>query len=518
MQWQTTILSVFAAGLIFGGCDDFPIVEQPVTTFTIGLVTGLGGVTEPCGCNTRPLGGLDRLSGVVAKRKIQDEFGLVFVGDTFYEIDNPPGHRVEQEHEKASTIANVLGELAPMAVLPGERDVEVGGERLRDFLETYRLPIFSGLRGPTEQRFKADSALRMIGGHKLGFIGIAGSQALGQADAYTQGALALRRQGAEIVIALVGLGGAEGEALAGQINGVDIIITGGSEDVNPPKVIEGSLVVEAGDKGQRLGSLTFQMNGTGAFQYFDEGRNEKDALNKRITRLQDALENLEPGPGRDVRAVKLAQLQEQLQAIKPIPPKGRYVTWGIEDITAGSRALPWASEILSKYNKSLCKLTLAAHKDLNCPLPKSEQESFAGTQTCRTCHAAAFSVYEKTAHSHAWKTLEDKGKDCDVGCIGCHSVGFEKAGGYCRLQDAQPFANVGCESCHGPAKSHAANPGDRSLWSIRFNRVPVEAVCTGCHNQSHSDAFDFETYRLRILGPGHGEIPALKESPTLPPQ
>ena len=40
MQWQRVILSVFISAMVFTGCEDFPIVEQPVTNLTVGLVTG----------------------------------------------------------------------------------------------------------------------------------------------------------------------------------------------------------------------------------------------------------------------------------------------------------------------------------------------------------------------------------------------------------------------------------------------------------------------------------------------
>lgn len=497
---------VFAAGLILIGCEDSPVVEKPATQLSIGLVTGLGGVTEPCGCTSRPLGGLDRMAGLIAKRNDQGAFGLIFVGNTFYELDDPPGHLVEQEHEKAMAISRVLENLKPIGILPGQRDVEVGGSRLQEFAESFSLPVFSGLRAPSKLRSKADSALRTIGGHKIGIIGIAGSQATGQADSYTQGALALRRQGATFVLALVGLAGAEGEALAAQIDGADIIVLGGEDEVRAPRVIGNSLVVEAGDRGQRLGSLSFHMEGSGAFRYYDQGKGQKSALNKRIKRLESALERMEPGPGRDARSTKLEALKVERGAIQTSPPEGRYVTWNIEEVSYETTAKPWATQILTKYNKSLCKLTLEAHKALNCPTAESENDKYAGTQACRTCHLAAYEVYEKTAHSHAWKTLEDKGKDCDVGCIGCHSVGFEKPGGYCRLQDVKPFANVGCENCHGPAKSHALAPGDRSQWSTQFKRNPSESVCTECHNEEHSDQFDYEVYLPKVLGVGHGVV------------
>ncbi len=349
MQWQRALIAVFLGGFIFTGCEDFPIVEQPVTNLSLGFVTGLSGMTQPCECGTTKLGGLDRLVGLVDKRNRQNEFGLVFVGDTFYQLDDPPGDKVEKEHEKALAIASVLGELGPVAVLPGERDVEVGAERLQEFLESFRLPIFSGLRGPSKKLFTADSALRTIGGHKIGFIGIAGAQALGQADAYTQGALALRRQGAQLVIALVGLSGSEGEAFAAQIDGADIIVIGGRKQAKPPQVIEGSLVVEAGIGGERLGSLTFHMTGQGAFRYYDEGRAQKDALEKSIRLVEVVLEGMEPGVARDASITKLDGLKAKLKSFQSVPPKGRHVTWSLEEVTDESRPLPWATKLLSKH-------------------------------------------------------------------------------------------------------------------------------------------------------------------------
>ena len=81
MQWQRALIVVFIGGFIFTGCEDFPIVEQPVTNLSLGFVTGLSGMTQPCECGSTKLGGLDRLVGLVDKRNRQNEFGLVFVGD-----------------------------------------------------------------------------------------------------------------------------------------------------------------------------------------------------------------------------------------------------------------------------------------------------------------------------------------------------------------------------------------------------------------------------------------------------
>ncbi|MEZ4273120.1 MAG: cytochrome c family protein, partial [Myxococcota bacterium] len=125
---------------------------------------------------------------------------------------------------------------------------------------------------------------------------------------------------------------------------------------------------------------------------------------------------------------------------------------------------------------------------------------------CATCHPDAMVAYEKTKHAQAWETLVSKGKQCDVGCIGCHTVGYQQPGGFCRVEDAPFHGDVGCESCHGPGAGHASAPFDKSARAASFTRARHAAVCVGCHNPQHSDLFNFDTYLPKILLPGHGQL------------
>ena len=111
--------------------------------------------------------------------------------------------------------------------------------------------------------------------------------------------------------------------------------------------------------------------------------------------------------------------------------------------------------------------------------------------------------WEKTAHARAWNSLIEPGRSCDLGCIGCHTVGFDAPGGYCRLADAERWANVGCESCHGPGAGHVASPDDESAWSAAFTRRAGRETCLRCHTAEHSTDFDFDTYLPRVIGKGH---------------
>ncbi|MBC7792884.1 MAG: hypothetical protein H7Z43_04190, partial [Clostridia bacterium] len=79
------------------------------------VVTGLKGTTEPCGCTSHPLGGLDRLVGRLdALRPAM----VAFVGDTFF----TPGAPQEQEPSKARLIEEVLKRLRPDFVVTGAID------------------------------------------------------------------------------------------------------------------------------------------------------------------------------------------------------------------------------------------------------------------------------------------------------------------------------------------------------------------------------------------------------------
>jgi hypothetical protein len=116
---------------------------------------------------------------------------------------------------------------------------------------------------------------------------------------------------------------------------------------------------------------------------------------------------------------------------------------------------------------------------------------FAGVETCATCHEDAFKIWENTGHSHAMATLENKKQQFDTECVGCHVVGYQQ-GGFQSLVMTPQFANVQCESCHGPGRNHSENPAK----GYGFMETP--AGCTICHTQPNSPDFDFESYWPKV--------------------
>ena len=125
---------------------------------------------------------------------------------------------------------------------------------------------------------------------------------------------------------------------------------------------------------------------------------------------------------------------------------------------------------------------------------------YIGSEACKKCHDHAYDVWEKTPHSHAYKTLVEAKhpslRQYDGECIVCHTVGFGYKTGYTNETATPKLINVGCESCHGPGSLHAKNPENQE-WRDRMNlpwldarkkgnvkakNAAIEKFCVTCHD------------------------------------
>jgi hypothetical protein len=127
---------------------------------------------------------------------------------------------------------------------------------------------------------------------------------------------------------------------------------------------------------------------------------------------------------------------------------------------------------------------------------------FSGDASCVRCHKAAARFCKRTAHAHAWQTLEAVGKTGHGDCVSCHVTGYGEVGG-ASLGFSKGLERVQCEACHGPGSIHVEKRGLEK--PLALSTSTPESVCTHCHNEKHSDTFQYEAYLRDIIGPGHGE-------------
>jgi Cytochrome c554 and c-prime len=136
--------------------------------------------------------------------------------------------------------------------------------------------------------------------------------------------------------------------------------------------------------------------------------------------------------------------------------------------------------------------------------PGVAKPEYVGSAECKQCHVAAFKVWEKSAHSKAYKSLVEPEKpnppsnrQYDPECIVCHTVGFGYETGFFDEKKTANLKDVGCESCHGPCSEHivaqqGVNKVTMKEWQRAINPwkylpadqhpLQMAEMCRKCHN------------------------------------
>lgn len=109
--------------------------------------------------------------------------------------------------------------------------------------------------------------------------------------------------------------------------------------------------------------------------------------------------------------------------------------------------------------------------------------TYLGVAKCKMCHPKQHKTWEAMKHAKAFEQLiGDEQKDPE--CLKCHTTGFGK-GGYDPAKAAEEnakFANVQCESCHGPGSEHMKAPKEQKKATIHLRT----SECSVCHDPHKS--------------------------------
>ncbi|MBL4819329.1 MAG: cytochrome c family protein [Deltaproteobacteria bacterium] len=430
--------------LLFSACECSK--KQDVLLFT----TRLEGAVEPCGCTRDPLGGIARLTALVKKHP---NAPYVNAGET---IENPYEKSDCPNPQRADLIQLVLKELNA-----------------------------ENKPGVCELKLK---------------------------------------NGVLVVVASVERRKLEKLKLSPD---TDLIIWGGAEGSKnlPPFRWNdtGPWVFSAGYQGQYLGKIEFVNLQSREKSPLLLDRRAEEREQKRLI-LQKRIESLKQKPKSEFIQQRIKMAEDELKTLNGIsdkPLKQAHMQFTLVPINRDIKPDTAIASHIEAYEKKLPERLAVCEGQIDCPKPKTGEAVYVGDETCKACHASAYDFWKKavakleaknqqgelverlSGHSKAWKTLEDANKTLDRNCIGCHSVGFMKPGGYCKAQDVGAFKDVQCESCHGPGSLHAKT-GDKT--KIRL-AVP-ESHCRSCHHVPHIPSEESFVYKEKlkvILGPGHGK-------------
>ena len=535
-------------------------IERPPPTFRLLVMTDIKGYLEPCGCTSRPLGGIDRTAAKVAELRAQGQpVLLVAAGDLFFDGVSYDVHGAEaQEIWKAETLVEVLDGIEVAAVTPGRLDFSHGTATFRALAREASFPLLAagvsiapatagGAPEPepapgTDREGETPGAepdaptalpahvIREVAGVRVGIFGV--SDLAGPDGALPEGvertaemraaardaATALRGDGAELLIALVRGTRRDARQIAQSVDGLAFVVQSGLdlEEAIPPFEVNGAWVLHAGRQGQGLVVVNVYRRGEGTFTDWSDWTRAEQRTHAegRIRDLRARIAEWEEDdsvPEADVerQRARLAQMERELESLTvPRSVEGNAFAARYEALPPEAPKSAEVSRLMQRHFRRVNQHNRQVFADLTPPPLPEAQPGFAGSAACRSCHEAEHAWWLTTKHGRAYATLVERHKQFNLSCVGCHVTGYMDPGGatVTHLGDSGVLRDVGCESCHGPSSLHVEDP------EVGLLLDPPEGLCIECHNPEHSDTFNYTAYRAMMLAPGHG-MPLPGETP-----
>lgn len=506
---------------------------------TIILTGGIRGYTEPCGCSELlQLGGIDRLAHVVHELTSRGSSLVVDAGDLFFEELAITEAVRAQEIARAEVIADAARHMDIRWTVPGSYDLVDGVDTYRRLVERAEIHVISSnATAAFRERLNAVTHARLsIDDWEILVVGMTDPESI--SDRYSdefrtvdaslselRASLGERTWDAAIVLFQGTAEAAQTLLRTSNAFSFDFVVVGkntraGSNLLN----IANTHGIEVFDQAREVGALRLfgDANRTSAPRWsaIESARDARRAsIVEQLSRTEEQIRLLrERLDGRESPLLKrmedrVSEYREELdeldmaaQDVVAVPTDRNSFYWQTIEVSPQFARDVEVEGLRIAFNDSLRELNLA-----NAPPPPPAAEGaprFLGVDTCKNCHQPSHTFWQSTAHGTAIDTLVERNKRYDTSCVGCHVTGFQMPGGSA-LGHLDGLENVQCESCHGPGSAHAANPTNVST-DINVSLQVGASTCQGCHTPEHSPEFDYDNYRARILGAGHG-LPLIEE-------
>ena len=468
-------------------------------SFRMAVVTDLKGYLEPCGCTSDPLGGIDHMAAEVGALR-KDRVPLVFLvaGDAFFDAAPLDPARADQANRNAKTLVRILNQIGVTAVLPGPRDRAQPKEVLESLQRASEF-AWLGMEEATVVSVPASLGEIVVLGVRPG------------ADRETvQTAVAAARKSSDVAIALVD-GSRRDANRVGATEGVDFIVHGGldQDDALPPREAGRAWAFHASRQGQGLTVVeVYRKKKDGAFVDRSEWSRAEQAaqLDRQIEELaskiaawekQGEIEAADLEPQRQ-RLAALRQERKRLDAPTVEGADNAFFARFVE-LRKKSPSDEAVQKLMREHDKEVNEANRIAFADLKPPPLGPDDVAYVGSLSCSGCHPKPFAWWRNHSHGAAYLTLQQRHKEFNLDCVGCHVTGYQQPGGSTVTHNLDlALVGVGCESCHGPGAEHVADP------EVEMVLKTPESTCVVCHNEEHSDLFDYETYMKQLIVPGHG--------------
>jgi predicted CXXCH cytochrome family protein len=406
-------------------------------------------------------------------------------GDALYKDVPVPKELLEQSQEKAAIIAKSYGRVLD-AFVPGERDVANGVPAFRRLADEHQLPVIAAnLTDAGGKRAFPSYVVKKVG--RLSVL-IAGAVSL---EAWPTGAELVAQDPVEALRETMRVAPAH-----------DVAILMAHASVDEAAQWATAVPHFSSVMASHTGLLTLQpkfvaLPAGGAVAstlVLSSGKGGKYLARLRVSHRDGEPTYLGGEPRQRLRSAVDQKRPDAEQARADLAEQDRHShadfdLLGFETSMPEDPAVAAAVKAYNDVNSRREAALVATSGPPPSEIPGSSP--FVGVRVCSACHLEQYRVWQGSDHSHAMASLRRSSQQLDRECIGCHTTGFDRAGGFKDPVSVGPFAEVQCEACHDAGREHVQQ-------GAQMNRAAGEGVCRQCHTQEATPQFEFAKDRLRI--------------------
>jgi len=484
----------------------------PARWLRLAMVGEVRGELEPCGCPTTPFGGFHRRQNYLDQLRGAPIGGPLFHFDVGEALLKGQATRSRSDAAaRAATLVALMEQVGVDVFAPGPSDLLALGEGALPALRAAPFPALSAnWRDPESgEALLPGRAVVERDGLKVGVIGLSrrpSDPAWRTHVRWTDPVEAARAEvaalpeGLDLVVALSNLERVDALRVAAEVQGLAALLSTRGDKHEPLLSTAGSPVVETPDRGRFVTVLTLRMASRAGSPLQLEDRAVSGQL-KRTLEIAARLRTLGAMEGADPALIaKLEAEGEALAAELSAAGAGRNIGrrserplgTDLDDDVGGPGSV---DDTLATFRGDQLARAKAIVAEASARADEREP-AYVSMGGCGGCHNGQVARWVYTGHKDALETLRSRDQHKNPECVGCHTTGFARPGGFAEVngRDLETFKGVQCEACHGPLSLH---PGrHRELPSV------TEAVCLECHDEANSPDFDYATYITRVTCPG----------------
>jgi 2',3'-cyclic-nucleotide 2'-phosphodiesterase (5'-nucleotidase family) len=267
---RTSWNALLAAGLVLAGlAAGAPPAAAKASVLPVLSTSDAVGSIKPCGCHT-PKGGFARIASFVDSTKMKHGDALVLDAGDF-----APDVTKEYESPKLDFQFDVMGLIGYDAIGVGERELAFGVDRLKALSARAKLPIIASNLVSKEggKPIFLTSKVVKKGNVKVGVFSLMSpkieltAEAMSQVKvedplATAQRMVAELEKEADVIVVMAHLGRVEGEDLAAQVPGIDVVVLAHHPGfVAQGRRVNQAVTVATGEQIQNMGITLVTLDG-----------------------------------------------------------------------------------------------------------------------------------------------------------------------------------------------------------------------------------------------------------------